>query len=100
MGTVIRGHKIFEPSVISDAYSLNGETKIISEKRSIEQLVDNTTAQFTHKTEIAVPEGMADISSLCDAAVSAAVDNIRVGNGEITVNGTLNSNILYFRCRV
>ena len=86
---------IFEPSVISDAHSLHGETKIISEKRSIEQLVDNTTAQFTHKTEVAVPEGMADISSLCDAAVSAAVDNIRVGNGEITVNGTLNSNIVY-----
>lgn len=95
LGTVIRGHKIFEPSVISDAYSLNGETKIVSEKRSIEQLVDNTTAQFTQKIEVAVPEGMPDISALCDAAVSAAVDNIRVGNGEITVNGTLNSNILY-----
>lgn len=95
LGTVIRGHRIFEPSVISDAYSIDGKTEITAENRNIEQLVDNTTAQFTHKAVVAVPDGMPDISVLCDANVSASVDNITVGNGEITINGKLRSKILY-----
>lgn len=95
LSTVIRGHKIFEPAVISDAYSLEGKTQITAEKRKIEQLVDNTTAQFTHKEEITVPDEMPDISELCNADVYASADSISIEKGEIKVSGKLNSDILY-----
>lgn len=92
---VIRGFKIKELEMLSDAYSLDGNCSIETEERNIEQLIDNTTAQITHKTSIAVPEFFPEIKQICDINTTASVDRIAVENGEITVFGSLKNNVLY-----
>lgn len=92
---VIRGLSIKEIDMISDAYSLNGECELSSEQREVEQLIDNSTAQLTHKTSISVPEILPEIKQICDVSTSASVERISADNGEITVFCNVHSHILY-----
>lgn len=92
---VIRGFMIKNPEIICDAYSLNGIAEIESEPLIVEQLLDNTTAQLTHKVSVAIPDILPEIKQICDVSASASVDRINVENGEITLFGKLRSKILY-----
>lgn len=92
---VIRGFMIKEPEIICDAYSLDGIADVESEPVDIEQLLDNTTAQLTHKTSVSIPDILPEIKQICDVSAAASVDRINVENGEITLFGKLRSKILY-----
>lgn len=91
----VRGIKICEYNIINDAYSTSGDTELVSNNCSVEALMDNTTAQITHKAPISLPEGYPEILQICDICCSAAVERISAENGEITVFGKLKSNVLY-----
>lgn len=91
----VRCHKIYEPNIICDVFSTRKETKVNTVAVDFEELIDNTTSQFTHKTNISLPEDMPELSRICDAELSADIENITIGHGEITVNGTMNIKILY-----
>lgn len=91
----IRCHKIYEPNIICDVFSTQKETKVNTTAVDFEELIDNTTSQFTHKTNISLPEDMPELSRICDAELSANIENVTIGLGEITVNGTMNIKILY-----
>ncbi len=91
----VRGLRICELDIISDAYSLDGETEIISETQNTESLIDNTTAQITHKTPVAIPDSYPDILQVCDISCNASVERISAENDEITVFGKFKCNVLY-----
>ncbi len=91
----IRGLSIREFNMICDAYYPDGETEISSEQKTVEQLIDNSTAQLTHKASLNVPEILPDIKQVCDISAAASVERITVDNGEITVFGKLLCNVLY-----
>ncbi len=91
----LRGIQIQEPEIIREAYSLSGTTNCISNSIKLEQLVNNTTAQLTHKASIKLPEHLPEIAKICDIFILSSVDRISVNNGEITVSGHIKSNILY-----
>lgn len=91
----LRGMRIHEPEIICDAYSLNGKTNLTSKPIKLEQLVSNTTSQLTHKTSIKLPDALPEIARICDVSTNTSVDRIDVNNGEITVFGHVQSNILY-----
>lgn len=91
----IKGFLIQELDIIQDAYSLRGITTINSQKINIEQLMDNTTAQLTHKASVSLPEQLPEIYQVCDVSASASVDRLTAEMGEITLFGHIKSNILY-----
>ena len=91
----IKGLRIQEPSIICDAYSLNGKATISTQERIIEQLIDNTTAQLTHKCSAIRPEALPEISRVCDVSSVASVDRIATDNNEITLFGHIKNNVLY-----
>lgn len=95
LGVQIRGHKIYNIPIICDAYLLDGDANVSADTHDLEVLVDNTTAQLTHKETLAIPEGMPEISGVCNASSTASVEKITVENGEISLQGKLNFNILY-----
>lgn len=92
---VIRGVKIYEPEIIYDAYSLSGKTILTSEPIKTELLIGNTTAQLTHKSVVRLPHDFPEISKICNTDISASVERIIINDNEITVFGTLKTNILY-----
>ncbi len=93
--TLIRGMKIREFDIICDAYSLSGAAALTSQPIKIEELLDNITAQVTHKSTITLPEALPEIAQICDLTSSASVEQINVSNGEITVIGNIKTTILY-----
>lgn len=95
LSAVLRGLHIHEFNVLHDAYSLSGETELAMGTTDIEVLVDNTTAQLTHKAPVNIPEGYPEISQICDVGCVASVERIFVENGEITVFGKVRCNVLY-----
>lgn len=92
---IIRGFRIQELNAICDAYSTNGSVNLESQQVNIEQLVDNTTAQLTHKMSVNLPEMLPRIAQICDISANASVERISAGDGEITVFGKVHCDILY-----
>lgn len=95
LSAIVRCHKIYEPNIICDAFSTQKETKVNTVTVDFEELIDNTTSQFTHKTNISLLEDMPELSRICDAELTADIETITIGHGEITVNGTMDIKILY-----
>lgn len=91
----VRGFKIQEMDIISDAYSLKGTADIKSENNEIEVLLDNTTAQLTDKSTITLPEHLPPISQVCDINSVASVESLSIENGEIILHGKILSSVLY-----
>lgn len=90
-----KGLIIQEPNIICDAYCLSGKAVISTQDIAIEQLIDNTTAQLTHKCSALRPEPLPEISQICDISAIASVDRISSENNEITLFGHIKSTILY-----
>ncbi len=91
----VRGFKIQEMEIISDAYSLNGDCEITSQNCEIEALLDNTTAQHTEKSTISIPEHLPSVAQVCDINSTASVESLSIENGEITLKGKILSSVLY-----
>ena len=91
----IKGFVITDAEIVTDAYSLDGELKLTSTPTEIEELIDNNTAQFTHKSTVSIPESLPDILQICDISTNAAIDSVTPENGDILIHGTVRTNILY-----
>ena len=92
---MIKGLIIREPSVVCDAYSLTGNAVVTTQDKMIEQLIDNTTAQLTHKCSAMHPEHLPEIAQVCDISAVASVDRITAENNEIALFGHIKTTILY-----
>ena len=91
----IKGFKITDISILTDAYSTKDELKLSRSSSEFEEMTDNSTAQLTHKATIALSEHMPDILQICDISANASIDSITAENGELSVTGKLHTNILY-----
>lgn len=92
---LIKGMRTNDLSVIEDAYALCGTANISSQEITLEQLMDNTTAQLTHKTTVTLPEQLPEIYQVCNVSAVASVDRLTAENNEITLFGHIKCNILY-----
>ncbi len=92
---LIKGMYTNELAVIKDAYSLYGIATITSREISLEQLMDNTTAQITHKTSASLPGQLPEIYQVCNVSAQSSVDRLTSENDEITLFGHIKCNILY-----
>ena len=91
----IKGTETMEIDAISDAYSLDGDVEIEKQGYNIEQLIDNLTAQVSHKDRLSIPSGMPPAAQICDVNSSAKVNRISVEDGNIVVAGSVTANMLY-----
>lgn len=91
----LKGIRIYEPEILCDAYALSGKLNCSSLSLKLEQLVNNTTAQLTHKTSVRLPDHLPEIAKICDISAVASVDRILVNDKGITVFGHIKSDILY-----
>ncbi len=92
---LIKGIRIQDLDIVTDAYSLCDDTSVNSQEVTIEQLMDSTTAQLTHKASVTLPEQLPEIYQVCDVSAMASVDRLSAENNEITMFGRIHSNILY-----
>ncbi len=92
---IVKGLLLQEPRIIVDAYSLIGTTTLSTQEKVIEELLDNTTAQLTHKVSVSRPEQLPEISQVCDISAVASVDRISAEKGEITLFGSIKCCVLY-----
>ncbi len=92
---MIKGMRVNELDVVTDAYALSGSTNIHSEQIDIEQLIDNSTAQITHKASVSLPDYLPEIFQVFNVSAVASVDRLTAEDNEITMFGHIKFNILY-----
>ncbi|MBO5364558.1 MAG: DUF3794 domain-containing protein [Clostridia bacterium] len=95
LAATVRGSEVTEIDAVTDAYSLCGELELTCGTHHIEQLLDNSTAELSHKDQAQVPSMLPPLKQVCDVNASARIDRISVEGEQITVYGTLRTNILY-----
>lgn len=95
LGALVRGSEIREVEAITDAYALSGGLDVACRQYSLEQLLDNNTAQITVKDQAKLPPMLPPLKQVCDVNTTAKIDRITAENGQITVHGTLHTQILY-----
>ncbi|MEG2583482.1 MAG: DUF3794 domain-containing protein [Oscillospiraceae bacterium] len=91
----IKGTETVELPSISDAYALCGNVKITREGYNIEQLIDNLTAQISHKDIVKIQSTLPKPTQIYDVCSEAKVNKITVENSCINVHGSVVTHILY-----
>ncbi len=95
LGATVRGSEVTEIDAVTDAYSLCGELELTTASHHIEQLLDHSTAELTHKDQAQVPSMLPPLRQVCDVNAVPKIDRIVVEGEEIVVFGTIRTNILY-----
>ncbi len=91
----IRGSEITEIDTVTDAYSLSGDLDLTCKSYHMEQLLDHSTAELSHKDHAQLPPMLPRLKQVCDVNAEAKIDRIAVDGQQITAFGTIRSNILY-----
>lgn len=91
----LKGSRITEAEGITDAYSINIPLSVSTKSHKIEQLLENSSAEISHKDTAHLPAMMPDIARIYNVNSNASIENISVSNGEINVHGKISTNILY-----
>ncbi len=95
LAATVRGNEITEIDAVTDAYSLYGELELTTKTHHIEQLLDHSTAELSHKDQAQIPSMLPPLKQVCDVNANAKIDRISVEGDQITVYGTVRTNILY-----
>lgn len=91
----VKGSEAFDIEAITDAYSLYGDPDITYKTYNPEQLLDCSTAEVTLKDEAKTPQLMPAIKKIYEINSDASIDRISIENENVTVYGTIYTNILY-----
>ena len=91
----VRGSEISDIEAITDAYSLKNGLDLTTKAYKIEQLLDNSTAEISHKDQAQLPPMLPRLKQVCDVNSDVKIDRITAENGQITAYGTIHTNILY-----
>ncbi len=95
LATTVHGHEITEIDAVTDAYSLCCDLEMTTKSHHIEQLLDHSTAELSHKDHAELPAMLPPLRQVCDINANARIDRIAMEGDQITVFGTIRSNILY-----
>lgn len=96
LGANVRGTEISEVDAIVDAYSVDDGLELTTKSYHLEQLLDNSTAEITHKSQAHIPAMLPKLNQVCDVTSTAKIERIAVENQQITVFGIIRTNIIYF----
>lgn len=91
----VRGSEITEIDAVTDAYSLNSGLDLTTKSYHIEQLLDHSSAEISHKDQAQLPPMLPRLKQVCDVSANAKIDRVLAENGQVTVFGTVHTNILY-----
>ena len=95
LSATVHGHEIIEIETVTDAYSLDCDLELDCKTHHMEQLLDHNTAELTHKDHAEIPSMLPSLRQVCDVNATAKIDRISIDGDQITVFGTVRSNILY-----
>ncbi len=95
LSAMVQGHEIIETEAVTDAYSLNCDLDLTCKTHHMEQLLDHSTAELTHKDHADIPTMLPPLRQVCDVNATTKIDRIAMEGDQITVFGTIRSNILY-----
>ncbi|MBE5039002.1 DUF3794 and LysM peptidoglycan-binding domain-containing protein [Ructibacterium gallinarum] len=95
LGAQVRGSEIVEAEAVTDAYSLSGGLDLMEKRYDLEQLLDNSTAEISHKDQARVPSMLPKIKQVYDVNAQARIDRITAENGQVTAYGTVHTSVLY-----
>lgn len=91
----VKGCETMELETVSDAYSLCGKLDLTTRAYRLEQLLDNNTAEVSFQDQAQLPPMLPKLKQVCDVSTTARIERIAVEEQQITVFGTVHSNILY-----
>lgn len=91
----VRGCEVTEIEAVTDAYALKGGLDLSTKAYHIEQLLDNSTAEISHKDQAQLPPMLPKLRQICDVNADVRIERISVEGEQITVFGTIHTNILY-----
>ena len=91
----LKGNRVTDIDSITDAYSLKLPLSLTTKSHKIEQLLENSSAEISHKDTAHLPSMMPDIARVYDVSSRASIENISVNDGKIHVYGKIITNILY-----
>ncbi len=95
LSATVRGNEVTEIDAVTDAYSLGGELELTCGTHHIEQLLDHSTAELSHKDQAQIPSMLPPLKQVCDVNANARIDRIMADGEQITLYGTVRTNILY-----
>ena len=95
IGAILKGNRISEIESITDAYSLTTPLSLTTKSCKIEQLLENSSAEISHKDTAHLPSMLPGIARVYDVNSKPSIENISVRDGEIHVYGKIATNILY-----
>ena len=91
----VRGSEITEIDAVTDAYSLSSGLDLTTKSYHIEQLLDHSSAEISHKDQAQLPPMLPRLKQVCDVNANAKIDRVLAENGQVTIFGTVHTNILY-----
>ncbi len=95
LSAAVHGHEIIEMDAVTDAYSLQCDLDLTTKTHSVEQLLDNSTAELSHKDHAELPAMLPALRQVCDVNADARIERIAIEGEQVTVFGIVRSNILY-----
>ena len=95
LGANVKGNEIAEIEAVTDAYSLCGGLDLTNKTYHLEQLLDNSTAELSHKDQAQLPPMLPKLRQVCDVNANAKIERITVDGDQVTAFGTVHTNILY-----
>lgn len=95
LAVTVHSHEVFEVDAVTDAYSLSCNLNLTTKSYHLEQLLDNSTAELSHKDHLEIPSMLPALEQVCDVNATPKIDRIAMEGDQITVFGTIRSNILY-----
>lgn len=95
LNAAVKGSELYDIDAITDAYSLSNALDSTIKTYHVEQLLDNSTAEITHKDQAKLPQMLPPLRQVCDVSSNVNIDRITAENNHIIVYGTIHTNILY-----
>lgn len=95
MCAAVKGSEVSDIEAITDAYSLTGGLDLSTKAYQIEQLLDNSTAEVSHREQAQIPPMLPRPRQICDVSSDVNIDRITSENGQITAYGTVRTGVLY-----
>lgn len=95
LGACVKGSEISEFDAITDAYSLGNPIEPVMQSYPIEQLLDHQTTQISLKDQAQLPPMLPPLNQVLDLHSTPRIDRISTEQGQISVYGTIHTDIMY-----
>ena len=95
VGASITASRTWEANVVDDCYSPAGNTRILRDKLSMDELINEGTSQLSVKEIVSVPENMPQIDAVYNVACKPIIAERVIDQDKLIIRGSLVAFILY-----